>query len=78
MSVIEIYLYHYFFSARPPPQPEVDLQGPFQPGSTPIHLESRFMVWNSVGIVKSFNTDDENSIDVEFHDASVRIFYQRN
>ena len=63
-----------FFSARPPPQPEVDLQGPFQPGSTPIHLESRFMVWNSVGIVKSFNSDDENSIDVEFHDASVRIF----
>jgi len=58
-------------SARPPPQPEVDLQGPFQPGSTPIHLESRFMVWNSVGIVKSFNSDEENSIDVEFHDASV-------
>ena len=63
-----------FFSARPPPQPEVDLQGPFQPGSTPIHLESRFMVWNSVGIVKSFNSDEENSIDVEFHDASVMIF----
>ena len=70
----DVSVYRYFFSARPPPQPEVDLQGPFQPGSTPIHLESRFMVWNSVGIVKSFNSDEENSIDVEFHDASVMIF----
>lgn len=50
---------------------DVDIQEPFQPGSTPTHLESRFMVWNSVGIVRSFNSDDENSIDVEFHDASV-------
>ena len=46
----------------PPPQPmlDIDIQEPFQPGSTPVHLESRFMVWNSVGIVRSFNSDDEN------------------
>ena len=29
------------------------------------------MVWNSVGIIRSFNSDEESSIDVEFHDASV-------
>ena len=38
-------------------------------GSTPSHLQSRFMVWNSVGVVKCLNDDSENSIDVEFHDT---------
>ena len=42
----------------------------FQSGSTPVHYKRRFMVWNSVGIVHGFNTDEEHSIDVEFHDAS--------
>ncbi|BFZ07135.1 hypothetical protein BsWGS_10174 [Bradybaena similaris] len=46
------------------------LQPPFQPGSTPEHLSSRFMVWNSIGIVRQYISDDENSIDVEFHDTS--------
>lgn len=50
--------------------PSIDLQEPFQPGSTPVHLESRFMVWNSVGIVRAFNSEEENSIDIEFHDVS--------
>lgn len=45
-------------------------QEPFQPGSTPVHLEQRFMVWNSVGIVRSYNGENESSIDVEFHDTS--------
>ncbi|CAG5121904.1 unnamed protein product [Candidula unifasciata] len=27
-------------------------------------------VWNSVGIVRQYTSDDENSIDVEFHDTS--------
>uniref|UniRef100_A0A336LWJ2 CSON003924 protein n=1 Tax=Culicoides sonorensis TaxID=179676 RepID=A0A336LWJ2_CULSO len=48
----------------------VDLQPPFQPGSTPISLEHRFMVWNHVGIVRSHKTDAEDSIEVEFHDTS--------
>ncbi|CAL1538540.1 unnamed protein product [Lymnaea stagnalis] len=47
-----------------PPQP------PFQPGSTPEHLSSRFMVWNSVGTVRQYVSEDENSIDIEFHDTS--------
>ncbi|KAK3792342.1 hypothetical protein RRG08_046651 [Elysia crispata] len=46
------------------------VQAPFQPGSTPEHLSNRFMVWNSVGIIRQYVTDDENSIDVEFHDTS--------
>ncbi|XP_069678187.1 WD repeat and HMG-box DNA-binding protein 1 [Periplaneta americana] len=51
--------------------PKCDLQSPFQPSSTPVHLQHRFMVWNSIGIVRCYNTEDENSIDVEFHDTSL-------
>ncbi|KAK7473945.1 hypothetical protein BaRGS_00034850 [Batillaria attramentaria] len=46
------------------------LQKPFQPGSTPEHLSSRFMKWNSVGVVRQYNTEEENSIDIEFHDTA--------
>lgn len=28
-------------------------------------------VWNSVGIIRQYNNEEENSIDVEFHDTSV-------
>ncbi|XP_052767188.1 WD repeat and HMG-box DNA-binding protein 1-like [Mya arenaria] len=64
-------------SELPPPAPRVEgyrptpLQRPFQPGSTPQHLTSRFMMWNAVGIIRQYNTDDENSVDIEFHDTSV-------
>ena len=27
-------------------------------------------VWNSVGLIRQYNTDEENSIDIEFHDTS--------
>lgn len=47
------------------------LQAPFQPGSTSRALEHRYMVWNHVGIVRSHATSSEDSIEVEFHDASV-------
>ncbi len=56
---------------QPAPVLDVDIQEPFQPGSTPVHLESRFMVWNSVGIVECYNSEVENKIEVEFHDAAV-------
>lgn len=45
-------------------------QQAFQSGSTPVHYKHRFMVWNSVGIVYAYNSDEERSIDVEFHDVS--------
>ncbi|KAK2582311.1 hypothetical protein KPH14_004650 [Odynerus spinipes] len=53
--------------------PEKRIQPPFQPGSSPIHLLSRFMMWNEIGIVKCFNAEDEeeSSIEVEFHDVTV-------
>uniref|UniRef100_H3DN87 WD repeat and HMG-box DNA-binding protein 1 n=1 Tax=Tetraodon nigroviridis TaxID=99883 RepID=H3DN87_TETNG len=46
-------------------------QKAFQPGSTPTHLTHRFMTWNSVGIVRSYNDEQDNAIDVEFHDTAV-------
>ncbi|GBP37504.1 WD repeat and HMG-box DNA-binding protein 1 [Eumeta japonica] len=49
-----------------PPQP------PFQPSSTPTHLEHRYMCWNEVGIVRCHMSDNGDSvIDVEFHDTNV-------
>lgn len=48
-----------------------DLQATFQPGETPKSLEHRYMVWNHVGIVRAHSTNTENSIEVEFHDASI-------
>jgi chromosome transmission fidelity protein 4 len=49
----------------------VRLQAAFQPGASPLHFSSRFLVYNSVGIVKAFTSDSESSIDVEFHDVEV-------
>ncbi|XP_075387453.1 WD repeat and HMG-box DNA-binding protein 1 [Tenrec ecaudatus] len=46
-------------------------QKPFQPGSTPSHLTHRFMMWNSVGIIRCYNDEQDNAIDVEFHDTSI-------
>lgn len=53
--------------------PEIHLQLPFQPGSSPVHLLSRFMVWNDTGMVRCFTSEDENesSIEVEFHDVTI-------
>lgn len=48
-----------------------DLQSPFQSSETPKTLEHRYMVWNDIGIVRAHNTSSENSIEVEFHDASI-------
>ncbi|XP_057707221.1 WD repeat and HMG-box DNA-binding protein 1 [Corythoichthys intestinalis] len=52
------------------PQPTPP-QKAFQPGSTPIHLTHRFMMWNSVGTVRGYNDEQDNAIDVEFHDTAV-------
>ena len=36
------------------------------------HLELLILqVWNGVGIVRQYNSEDENSIDIEFHDTSI-------
>ncbi|CAG0892584.1 unnamed protein product [Cyprideis torosa] len=51
--------------------PKVVMQPPFMPGATPEHLEHRFMAWNSVGLIQCYNTSEESSVNVEFHDSSV-------
>ncbi|XP_065367282.1 WD repeat and HMG-box DNA-binding protein 1 [Calliphora vicina] len=43
----------------------------FQPSSTPVHLEHRYLVWNTIGIVTLHADGSDGAIDVEFHDASV-------
>lgn len=63
-------------TSRPPsvnvrPFKTYPLQAPFQPGATSKSLDHRYMVWNHVGIVRAHKTDNENSIEVEFHDSSV-------
>ncbi|RNA00757.1 WD repeat and HMG-box DNA-binding 1 isoform X1 [Brachionus plicatilis] len=47
-----------------------NIQAPFQPSSTPLALLERFMCWNSVGVVSQFCTEGDESIDIEFHNAS--------
>ncbi|XP_030308040.1 WD repeat and HMG-box DNA-binding protein 1 [Calypte anna] len=56
------------FYDGPMPTPK---QRPFQSGSTPAHLMHRFMVWNSVGIIRCYNDEQDNAIDIEFHDTSI-------
>ncbi|KAM9289756.1 WD repeat and HMG-box DNA-binding protein 1 [Cariama cristata] len=56
------------FYDGPMPTPR---QKPFQSGSTPVHLMHRFMVWNSVGIIRCYNDEQDNAIDIEFHDTSI-------
>uniref|UniRef100_A0A2K5EDH7 WD repeat and HMG-box DNA-binding protein 1 n=1 Tax=Aotus nancymaae TaxID=37293 RepID=A0A2K5EDH7_AOTNA len=56
------------FYDGPMPTPQ---QKPFQSGSTPLHLTHRFMVWNSIGIIRCYNDEQDNAIDVEFHDTSI-------
>ncbi|XP_053922789.1 WD repeat and HMG-box DNA-binding protein 1 [Cuculus canorus] len=56
------------FYDGPMPTPK---QKPFQSGSTPTHLMHRFMAWNSVGIIRCYNDEQDNAIDIEFHDTSI-------
>lgn len=49
----------------------VPLQPPFQPAETPKQLEHRYLVWNSVGLVRAHSSDAENAIEVDFHDTSI-------
>jgi chromosome transmission fidelity protein 4 len=46
-------------------------QKAFQPSSTPHALPERYMAWNSIGLITQFNKDDDESIDIEFHNASL-------
>ncbi|KAI5704078.1 hypothetical protein M8J75_001791 [Diaphorina citri] len=58
--------------------PVTELQPAFQPTSTPTHFQYRFMVYNDVGMVRHTNTEEENSIDVEFHDSTLHHSFRIN
>jgi hypothetical protein len=45
-------------------------QHPFQPSSTGLNLNERFMCFNSVGTITQFNTDSDKSIIIEFHNVT--------
>ena len=45
-------------------------QPAFQASSTSLTLTERYMVWNSVGLITQFMKDGDESIDIEFHNAS--------
>jgi chromosome transmission fidelity protein 4 len=45
-------------------------QPAFQPSSTSVLLAERYMVWNSIGLITQFMKEDDESIDIEFHNAS--------
>lgn len=57
-------------SERAPVIKKFQLQPPFQPGSSPVGLEHRFMTWNHIGQVVS-HAGEENSIITEFHDVTI-------
>ncbi|KAK2726708.1 hypothetical protein QYM36_007520 [Artemia franciscana] len=50
--------------------PEKSIQVPFQPGSTPVHLNDRYMIYNYIGYVRSQEFED-SIIDIAFHDVTV-------
>ena len=50
---------------------KVRLLAAFQPGASPAGLTNRFPVYNSVGLVRAHNSEEESSLDVEFHDIAV-------
>jgi len=41
-------------------------QAAFQPSSTPVDAERRYLVWNSAGVIISRNEETFNSIEIEF------------
>jgi len=51
-------------------KPIVNAQSAFQCSSTPLTLHERYMVWNSVGLITQYIKEGDESIDIEFHNAT--------
>lgn len=49
--------------------PKPMVQKPLQPGSSPADEDNRFLCWNNAGIIRAQFGDDDQSIDVMFHDT---------
>eukprot|EP00842_Homolaphlyctis_polyrhiza_P002193 jgi/Hompol1/2975/HPOL_003097-RA len=52
-----------------------DIQEPFQSGATPERNGKRYLAFNLVGAISSISGDVNPTIDVEFHDKSIRPFH---
>uniref|UniRef100_A0A915E3B1 Minichromosome loss protein Mcl1 middle region domain-containing protein n=1 Tax=Ditylenchus dipsaci TaxID=166011 RepID=A0A915E3B1_9BILA len=50
---------------------KMKVQKPFGNGSTPSHHGQCYLVWNTFGVIKSFRTPDDSSIEIVFHDVTV-------
>lgn len=49
--------------------PKPMVQKPLQPGSSPCDEPNRFLCWNNAGIMRAQSGNEEQSIDVMFHDT---------
>lgn len=49
--------------------PKPMVQKPLQPGSSPNDEDNRFLCWNNTGIIRAQHGNDDQSIDVMFHDT---------
>lgn len=46
-------------------------QPPFQPSSSPLGLQRRYLVWNSVGVIVSRQEVSHSAIQIDFHDTNL-------
>uniref|UniRef100_A0A915HJG4 Minichromosome loss protein Mcl1 middle region domain-containing protein n=1 Tax=Romanomermis culicivorax TaxID=13658 RepID=A0A915HJG4_ROMCU len=54
------------------------VQKQFVVNSTPSTLDSRYMKWNDVAVIRQYNNDGESTIEVEFHDVTLHHAIQLN
>ncbi|KAI8926336.1 hypothetical protein BC831DRAFT_414136 [Entophlyctis helioformis] len=55
--------------------PAMEIQSAFQPGSTPTRGNKRYLAFNLLGSICSINADTHATIEVEYHDKSLRSFH---
>ncbi|KAK4049727.1 DNA polymerase alpha accessory factor Mcl1 [Microbotryomycetes sp. JL201] len=58
-------------NAYVPPVPKG--QEPFQPGSTPLREQRRYLAFNMLGVISTVEREDHNLVTIEFHDRSAHV-----
>ncbi|KAJ3269393.1 hypothetical protein HDV01_001434 [Terramyces sp. JEL0728] len=61
--------------ADAPVYPTHDIQEPFQPNSCPAKQNRQYLVFDGVGTVCAIESGTQFTMDVEFHDTSIRPFH---
>ncbi|KAM0787097.1 hypothetical protein ACM66B_006353 [Microbotryomycetes sp. NB124-2] len=54
-----------------PPTPKG--QEAFQPGSTPLREQRRYLAFNMLGVISTVEREDHNLVTIEFHDRSAHV-----